>query len=406
MVDASVILKFNDQLHDHLRRCKDSISEYHNTREWDFFKRFTNSHELIYTSSSEYPSIASYSPVSRSFFKLWEILHDFHDKIFTTTVGRGRFAFLADGPGGFIEAFCRYCSTMGCLTAADVEGVHGITLLSKNRNVPHWKIPARVMNDYKVTLHSGADGTGNLYHLPNIDHFVESIGEASCKLVTADGGFDFTRNFNNQERMSLGLVACEIYTALRLQAVGGAFLIKLYDIRMPQTLALIAALKPCYSSMSLIKPITSRPANSEKYLLCSGFKRHTPELLATLRQQISEDNFSVPIFSWRDKGDTLLTSVAGFNFRYVLRQISCIKATLALIQGKKNPDASSIPQLLCNQILQCITWCHAYRVPMSSAALAHYMNVLMTLKSGVDVISAPPAQSSASSAGRTQASRG
>ena len=43
-------------------------------------------------------------------------------------------------------------------------------------------------------------------------------------LVTADGGFDFSTNFNKQEQSSLRIIFCEIVTALSVQKKGGAFM--------------------------------------------------------------------------------------------------------------------------------------------------------------------------------------
>ena len=61
-------------------------------------------------------------------------------------------------------------------------------------------------------MHQGADGTGNLYDVANIDHFVHAFGgPGSADFVTADGGFDFRRNVNRQEERSLHLIVVELY---------------------------------------------------------------------------------------------------------------------------------------------------------------------------------------------------
>lgn len=64
----------------------------------------------------------------------------------------------------------------------------------------------------------------------------------------------------------------EIITALHIQAEGGKFILKIYDIGFEITRQLILLVAAHYEKVRIVKPITSRPGNSEKYLLCEGFR--------------------------------------------------------------------------------------------------------------------------------------
>ena len=46
---------------------------------WSFFKAYINKYERVFMTSSHKTShsVATYVPLSRSYFKLWELLHDF-----------------------------------------------------------------------------------------------------------------------------------------------------------------------------------------------------------------------------------------------------------------------------------------------------------------------------------------
>ena len=44
--------------------------------------------------------------------------------------------------------------------------------------------------------------------------------------ITADGGFDFSVDFNKQEDMSLKLIITQIFYALIMQKKGGNFIIR------------------------------------------------------------------------------------------------------------------------------------------------------------------------------------
>ena len=369
----SAFLTENDALHATLNMCKNMITRHYQSRKWGQYKRFTNEYELVYTNSTEFPSVASYKPISRSFFKMWEVMHDFAGDMRVDARGGMQAMFLAEGPGGFMESFARFRATR-CPGSSSEDRLHGMTLISKNKHIPNWKVPfADADGGGKgggggrgFKIHRGADGTGNLYNLDNIDHLVRSVGgEHSCHLVTADGGFDFSANFNGQEVSSLRLVVAEVYTALRLQAKGGCFLLKIYDIHAPATLRLLYAVWTCYASMRIVKPMTSRPANSEKYVLCCGFNGATPSLLAALRMSCASGCGKVTL---KDVPTMFVKDVVHFNTHYIARQVCYICQTLSMIAGIVESDTHGVRLQLRNAIL----WCDRYGIPVSKEAIDRY----------------------------------
>lgn len=63
----------------------------------------------------------------------------------------------------------------------------------------------------------------------------------------------------------------EIITALKVQQLGGKFILKVYDCCFSLTRQLMTLLATFYKKVRMIKPVTSRPGNSEKYMLCEDF---------------------------------------------------------------------------------------------------------------------------------------
>jgi hypothetical protein len=63
----------------HLEILKNQIDTSYTNREWDKAKKLSNPYELIHIPNRKIKSesISSYDPLSRSFFKLWEIIHHF-----------------------------------------------------------------------------------------------------------------------------------------------------------------------------------------------------------------------------------------------------------------------------------------------------------------------------------------
>ena len=90
-------------------------------------------------------------------------------------------------------------------------------------------------------------------------------------LITGDGGFDFSSDFNNQESHISNLLFAQMAFALVMQKQGGCFILKIFDSFMHHTVDLLYILASFYEKVSIVKPHTSRYANSEKYVVCKGF---------------------------------------------------------------------------------------------------------------------------------------
>ena len=88
----------------------------------------------------------------------------------------------------------------------------------------------------------------------------------------ADGGFSVEKQENIQEILSKHLILCELLCALCVLGKNGHFVCKLFDCFTHFTVSLIYVAYMCFHSVAIYKPITSRPANSERYLICRGFK--------------------------------------------------------------------------------------------------------------------------------------
>jgi hypothetical protein len=240
--------------------------------------------------------------------------------------------------------------------------------MSRNRDIPSWKLNA--MRDMRVTIHRGADNTGDLYKLENIDHVVRAVGASSCHFITADGGFDFSGDFNNQEDTSMRLIVAEVYTALRLQALGGGFVLKVYDVRSVVTLRLLFLLHSCYRSMRIVKPLTSRPANSEKYVVCTGFRCITPDMDAMLRSMCA----GIPVEGMRVPR-SFIRDVVAYNALYISRQMSYIGQTILLIRAGGIEDSAAARARRHHQLEHALRWCHEYRFPISVAAVRRLYEV-------------------------------
>ena len=339
-----------------LQKLKNKIFSSSN---WDKHKKFSNDYELIHIPNkrNKTDSIAYYQPLSRSYFKMIELIHDYD--LLDNYHCNFKSAHLAEGPGGFMEATFN-------LTSKKYENSkcqhYGITLYSENKDIPGWnKAYDFLFKNNNINISYGEDNTGNLYRPSNILHFAKFVGYGSCELITADGGFDFSVDFNKQEQLSYKLILCEIISCLYNQKIGGHFVCKFFDIYTPETVKLLYLLSSFYNNVYISKPYTSRPANSEKYIICKDFIGIDYEYLDGILSCMPEENIQ-DIFDFKVP-DTFLNQIKNFNSINTKYQVGTIKYTLNLIKQKKN--LSFLNQIIENQVNKAKEWCQKYEVKIN-----------------------------------------
>jgi hypothetical protein len=107
----------------------------------------------------------------------------------------------------------------------------GMTILDdkNDNNIPAWKKSNKFLNDNKnVYIENAADGTGNILSMDNL-RFCKEKYASSVDIITADGGFDFSSNFNGQELNITKLLYGQTCYALCMQKLGGSFTLKIFD---------------------------------------------------------------------------------------------------------------------------------------------------------------------------------
>jgi hypothetical protein len=318
---------------------KNKINKYYenNCVLWDKLKKFSNEYEFVYTSSmSEFKNISMIYPISRSYFKLWEILHDFKYLLNIDNNDGTLFktAHIAEGPGGFIECIYKYICSYYKDNIFNKIKIYGLTLLSDDINIPNWKIKKNNIKSFNIELNRRYQGNGDLYDIENINNFINNIGYKSCNFITGDGGFDFSYNYNEQEENFIFFFISEIYLILNLLKKEGNCIIKIYDIYSKNSIKLIYILTLFFNDIYILKPFTSRPANSEKYILCNNYN-DDDKLLNYMNilkdiiinkdiKLLNNNNIIIPY--------NFLDIIYKYNVWYTDRQIKYINKTIDLIE--------------------------------------------------------------------------
>jgi 23S rRNA U2552 (ribose-2'-O)-methylase RlmE/FtsJ len=362
-------IKGNNSLSTYLYEIKEKIKEF--DAEWDIYKEYTNPFEYIHTRPPNRKSVAQYKPLSRSYFKMVEILQ--HFQLLEPYRNRSIQTFhLAEGPGGFIEALVHLRRKSGCTVERQTgDQYYGMTLLNEsNKTVPSWSKSQDFLKAHpNITIEYGRDGTGNLLSVENFVGCVEKVG-GKMDLITADGGFDSSEDFNRQEANLYPLLVAQICFAVCLQKKGGCFVLKIFDCFMTSTVELLYLLSSFYEKVYLTKPRTSRFANSEKYVVCLNFhfdKNREGEYYSYLLNWMKHTcatgisstvprifRFSIPryfMLKWEE-----------YNMILGQQQIETIFSTISLMDAPNKK--SKIEHLIRFHLNKCIQWCHFHGEPI------------------------------------------
>ena len=386
-----------------LNRAKNKINEI-NSFKWEDIKKLTNPYEFIHsfnntnptnsnnpTNSTNPTNIALIKPLSRSFFKMIEIIYEFLPNIIDDNDNdndndddddddddddkKQKFisVHIAEGPGGFIEAV-RYVRK-----GNKTDLAYGMTLVKydkteyKNVQVPGWNKSIQFLNNNpEVNILNGADGTGNIYNIENIKYIDNKIranvgANVGANVVTADGGFDFSVDYNYQEQTSCKLIFSQILCAINCQKNSGSFICKFFDLNLYFTVEMLYLLYTLYETVNIYKPFTSRIANSEKYIVCTNFKGIDKLLLNNLFEVLAQwnkyDKNTINHIFEKIPSD-FIDYIKKINNEIVNLQIISINHAINIYKSNKiNNDKKWYDSTIKLHIEKAKEWCKKYKIP-------------------------------------------
>jgi 23S rRNA U2552 (ribose-2'-O)-methylase RlmE/FtsJ len=406
MIDSTPDAFISNSLCEMLSKTKLQIEPMENS--WDNYKKLTNPYEFIHTVVPGCKTqVSRMKPLSRSFYKMIEICTHFNlcsrekcrngsngsndndNDVFrignsgnsgnchnhnafmqSVVIPEASFPMhseptmssfhLAEGPGGFIEAVCH-------LRKNPNDVYYGMTLVNNDSKCPGWKKSKNFLEENRnVVIEKGIDDTGNLLSVENFEYCYKKYG-GKMDLITADGGVDFSENFNDQEYTATKLIIAQVIYAISMQSSGGNFVLKVFDIFSNATVDALYLLSSLYKEVYIMKPKTSRYANSEKYVVCKDFNGNKNENnIKNLIQKFHENfhnlvsDLNIESF-FRFKHDRVyLTRIEEMNAIFGENQIENITNTLNLIMNK-NTEKTEI--LKKSNVQKCIQWCDKHDIP-------------------------------------------
>uniref|UniRef100_A0A6C0ANY3 Ribosomal RNA methyltransferase FtsJ domain-containing protein n=1 Tax=viral metagenome TaxID=1070528 RepID=A0A6C0ANY3_9ZZZZ len=373
--------KEEEGLH-HLRKRINKYESDAGTSDWEYYKKIVNPYELIYTQKkyTNFPeSVCLLHPLSRSYFKMIEIfsIAEFFEPFLKNKSNQVRSAHVCEGPGGFVEAFLDQCSKHRLEHCSSTA----ITLRPKQANVPGWKRATTFLKKNRnIKIVYGLDDTGDILNYANQNAFIEECSK-KVNLFTGDGGFDFSLDYDSQERTIFPLLVVSVRMGFEVLQTGGVFVLKFFDIYHAKTQELIQILSHHFVKWTLYKPATSRPCNPEIYFVGNKFCPPTAETLEMLRKWsrsvcLSEATKSEATADTNATSSSVTSSTNPVIVNpYVLKtihssvkkQTSYLEQVFSLIEEEDAAKKTAeIKRLLADHEVISYHWCKTFSVPVYS----------------------------------------
>ncbi len=336
---------------------------------WDAWKKICNPYEYVYTppkDANPLPSVSLLNPLSRSYFKMWEILY--LSKITQALPQRIRTAHVCEGPGGFIQAIYDAAER----ARKHVIATTAMTLRPDHPSVPGWKRASQFLRRHKtVKIEYGPKNDGNILDPINQDAFIKACG-LGVHIFTADGGFDFSDEYDKQELNIYNLLVNSSLLALQVLLTEGSFILKIFDVQSRATEDLLALLGSQFKQWTLYKPATSRPCNSEKYFIGTKFRGRNPllvEFLKSLAKDLQEEKIPT----------SLLTTEPIQEHEKIREQIRQIQKPIlesqkhsicSVLEISKDKTFEQQREDSFRDIKTAIDWCSYFHIPTRQNPLA------------------------------------
>jgi 23S rRNA U2552 (ribose-2'-O)-methylase RlmE/FtsJ len=327
-----------------------------NTRviEWERIKHEINPLELVFTFMKG-ESVSKINPVSRAFFKMIEMMDIVSNDIPLHPI---RTLHLAESPGGFIQAVNWKRRLLGL-----IDYMESWTLTKENV----WK---KLLDVSKTWSTKPILNTGDLLKERVRKQIIASHNTHKAFLVTGDGGFDFSDNYEEQETLALPLILSQMIVGLQCLEKDGIFVLKIFDCFTLPTIQILWVFWRVFRGFRVIKPKTSRACNSEKYIVARGFKGCGERLQSFLKnmegllRKLETDDNHTHVTNLFEKGDQAYswdTMDAGFVSSCTSIIGSLIDTQTMWIQ--RGIDGYSIPR--SEKVRMAIEWCRKYGIPIN-----------------------------------------
>lgn len=212
--------------------------------------------------------------MSVAWCKCWEIIHshnllDNYNPLYNVFCN-------AEFPGSFIFAISHYLKTKNLPFNWVANSLYEENMDKKgtlDALTDQWGL----YKNYKSHWLMNKEMDGNILKKDVIE-YIENKLSNSIDLYTSDIGIAMNeKTFNKQEYVEANLNLAQIICALKTLRSGGNAIFKMFLFFTPFNMSLLYVVSKLFKEFYITKPISSKPANSEFYIVAKGFNSNNKD---------------------------------------------------------------------------------------------------------------------------------
>lgn len=215
--------------------------------------------------------------VSNAFLKIYEMMCTY--ELLQKDKKKLKSFHFCEAPGMFIIGLNHYIQTKTNITDWEWYG-NSLTIDADNTALTdQYGLIKKNSNRWLI----GSQASGDIRDLENIKFFKEKLGEVD--LITSDCGISVDiSKLNQYEELIAETDFAQFINLLNLLSKGGSGLIKTFiPLELVSNVCIIYVLTQVFEKVYLSKPITSRPQNSEVYIICINYRGIDQQLLDKMK---------------------------------------------------------------------------------------------------------------------------
>lgn len=233
--------------------------------------------------------------VTNAWLKMYEMIVFIDDRLKKINKSKTKTfntVHIAEAPGNFILAINHYIKTLyphiewnwlanSYRELYDSNSTHDFS--KKNTSSGGYLNDVYgLMKNYKNKWMFGADGDGDITSVNNIISFNQQIKKDfkdKVDLLTSDVKYEPKDiDYNEEENYNIPVHLGHLLCALTMLKPGGTMILKEFTFFESMSVSLLYLMVNCFKRVLIVKPETSRDANSEVYIIGISYKDNLSEL--------------------------------------------------------------------------------------------------------------------------------
>ena len=244
-------------------------------KEKKIFKDLHEAYDIFNKSKKkEIEGLINGQNITNAWIKIYELLNNY--KLLEDTKDKGKILHFDNYalPGSFILAINHYIKTNINFPDNFVYDWKASSLIGEDKLNDTYRLVTNYSKHWLIDYED--PNSGNVISKKNQEfwreYFKNNDGKyGSVDLYTSDVGFEKITTYKNKEIGHLPLNIGQILAALLTLKEGGSMIVKQYTFFESLNISLYAILTNVFEEVHISKPVTSRPTNTETYIIGKNY---------------------------------------------------------------------------------------------------------------------------------------